>query len=156
KTLELIKQQYPGTALEHYADMRAAAIWEYGRGDPHKALAAYQATLARHKDHLYAPYVHRQMQRLHGVIEQQLIQDALEGLAKKDQEQEQEAELEAGWPMDDVSRFQVEITDAPADEAPARPSKPIKAATDAPAPEPVTAAPATSDETISKTDTQPH
>ena len=80
-TLELLKAQHPGTKLEQYADMRPAAIWEV-RGEPQKALARYHATLERHPDHLYSPYIHRQIERLQGVIEEQLIRDALEGLGR--------------------------------------------------------------------------
>jgi hypothetical protein len=61
--------------------MRPASIWEYGKGDPQKALEIYQQTLRRHPDHLYAPYINDQIERLRKVIEGQLIQDALDGLA---------------------------------------------------------------------------
>jgi tetratricopeptide (TPR) repeat protein len=82
--LELLKAQGKGTKLEHYADMRPGAIWEV-RGEPQKALAVYQGTLERYPDHMYSPYVHRQIERLQKVIEEQLIQDALEGLGKADE-----------------------------------------------------------------------
>ena len=80
-TLSLLKQQYPKTKLEHYADMRPAAIYEYGKGQPQKALEIYQATLRRYPDHMYAPYIHKQIERLQKVIEEQVIEDALEDLA---------------------------------------------------------------------------
>ncbi len=81
-TLGLLKRQYPDTKLEHYADMRPAAIYEYGKGDPQTALDIYQQSLVNYSDHMYAPYIHRQIERLQEVIEEQLIQDALEGFAK--------------------------------------------------------------------------
>lgn len=81
--LALLKQQYPDTKLEHYADMRPAAVYEYIQDDPQKALDTYQQTLQRYTDHMYAPYIHRQIARLRKAIEDQLIQDALDELAKE-------------------------------------------------------------------------
>ncbi len=81
-TLSLLKQQYSGTKFEHYADMRAAAIYEVGKGDSQKALEIYQRSLQRYPDHFYSPYIHRQIERLQKIIEDQLIQDALEGIVK--------------------------------------------------------------------------
>jgi tetratricopeptide (TPR) repeat protein len=83
-TLAMLRTGYPNTTWEHYADMRPASIWEYGKGDPQKALEIYQQTLRRHPDQLYAPYINNQIERLRKVIEGQLIQDALDGLAKAD------------------------------------------------------------------------
>ena len=78
--LDLLKQQYSGTKFEHYADMRSAAIYEVGKGNPQKALEVYQQSLQRYSDHFYSPYIHRQIERLRKIIEDQLIQDALEGI----------------------------------------------------------------------------
>jgi len=83
-TLQLLEQQYPGTKLAHYADMRRAAVWEYGRGEPQKALSIYQQTLEKYPDHMYGAYAHRQIERLQRVIEKQLIDDALEGIGRRD------------------------------------------------------------------------
>lgn len=81
-TLQMLKQQYPGTKWEQYADMRPAAIAEYGQGEPQKSLQIYQQTLKTYPDHIYTAYIHREMERIQKVIEQQLIQDALKGLAQ--------------------------------------------------------------------------
>jgi len=83
-TLALLKRQYPNTQWEHYADMRPAIVWEKGRGDPQKALAIYTDSLARYPDHMYGPYIQKQIQRLRKVIEEQLIMDALEGVVKNE------------------------------------------------------------------------
>ena len=80
-TLGLLKNQYPNTKFEHYADMKIASIYEFGKGNPQKALEVYQSSLKRYHDHFYAVYIRRQIERLHKIIEEKLIQDALEGIA---------------------------------------------------------------------------
>ncbi len=82
QVLALLKQQYSGTQWEHYADMRPGIVYEVGKGDPQKALDVYQGSLARYSDHLYGPYIHKQIERLQKIIEEQLIQDALGDLAQ--------------------------------------------------------------------------
>jgi tetratricopeptide (TPR) repeat protein len=73
-TLSLLKQHYPNTEFEQYADMRPAMIYEI-RGE-----LPYQQTLKRHSSHMYAAYIHRQIKRLQKTIEEQLIHEALDGL----------------------------------------------------------------------------
>ena len=84
--LEILKLQYGGTKWEHYADMRPAMVYEFGKGDPGKALQIYQESLARYPDHLFGQYINKQMKRLRAVLEQELILDALEDLAQADQD----------------------------------------------------------------------
>jgi predicted negative regulator of RcsB-dependent stress response len=79
--LALLKTQYSQTKWEHYADMQQAAVWEH-RGEPQKALALYQQSLRNYPDHLYGPHIHLQIDRLQKTIEEQLIQDALQGIAQ--------------------------------------------------------------------------
>jgi tetratricopeptide (TPR) repeat protein len=117
-TLSLLKQQYPDTQFEHYADMRPAAIWEM-RGEPQKALEIYQQSLKNYPDQIYWAHIHRHMERLQSVIEQQLIQDALEGLGKKDDEPgtPREAVGAAAGQTEDpqVAEPHVPVTHIPAD-----------------------------------------
>lgn len=82
--LDLLKEQYPDTRFARYADMRVASYYEYIKGDPQKALEVYQRSLVRYPDHIYAPYIHRQIKHLQKIIEEQLILDALEGIGKAD------------------------------------------------------------------------
>jgi TolA-binding protein len=80
--LALLEEQYPHTQLAHYADMKVASYYEYLKGDPQTALEVYQQSLIRYPDHVYAPYIHREIEHLQTVIEEQLIQDALDGIVK--------------------------------------------------------------------------
>lgn len=98
-TLALMEAQYKGTWWEQYAHMKPAMIFEIRQHDPQKALARYEQTLERFPDHRFATYCRRQIERLRGVIEQQLIQDALEGLGKADEVDEDQAQ--AKLPLDD-------------------------------------------------------
>ncbi len=80
--LSLLEQQYRGTWWEQYAHMKPAMIFEKREGNPQKALERFQATLSKFPDHKFATFCRREIERLQGVIEEQLIQDALEGFAK--------------------------------------------------------------------------
>ena len=83
--LALMETQYTGTWWAQYANMKPAMIWEVRRGEPQKALEIYQQTLETYPDHKFATFCRAQIERLQGVIENQLIQDALEGLAQADE-----------------------------------------------------------------------
>jgi tetratricopeptide (TPR) repeat protein len=80
--LAMLKEQYAGTRWEHYADMRVGIVWEKGMGDPQKGLDLYMQSLERYPDHVYGPYVQKQIARLQKVIEEQLILDALAAVAR--------------------------------------------------------------------------
>ena len=80
KTLKVIERQYAGTWWEQYAHMKPAVIFEKRQGDPQKALERYRETLDKFPSHKYGPFIRRQINRLQGVIEKQLIDDALKGV----------------------------------------------------------------------------
>jgi len=81
-TLRLMEQQYAGTWWEHYAHMKPAMIFEARQGNPQAALQRYEATMGKFRDHKYATFCRREIKRLRKVIEEQLIHDALDDLAK--------------------------------------------------------------------------
>jgi outer membrane protein assembly factor BamD (BamD/ComL family) len=83
-TLRLMKEQYPGTTWEHYADMRPAFVYEYAKGDAQRALQVYQESLKRYPTHIYWAYIDTEIKRLQKVIEDQLVQDSLEQITKAD------------------------------------------------------------------------
>jgi len=80
KTLDLIERQYAGTWWEQYAHIKDAVIFEKRQGKPQKALERYRATLEKFPSHKYGPFIRRQINRIQGVIEQKLIDDALKGV----------------------------------------------------------------------------
>lgn len=83
KTLTLMQQQCAGTWYEQWAHIFQASIWERRKGEPQKALSIYHESLERFPNHHFAGYVRSEIERLQGVIEKQLIQDALEGIGRK-------------------------------------------------------------------------
>lgn len=98
QTLQLMQQQLAGTWYEQWAHIFAASIWERRRGEPQKALNIYQESLERFPNHHFAGYVRSEIERLRGVIEKQLIDDALEGIGRKDGDAPEQAEVEPDQP----------------------------------------------------------
>lgn len=82
-TLAILEKQYAGTWWEQYAHMKPAVIFERRMGEPHKALERYQETLRKFPDHAYATFCRAQIERLQKIIEEQLVQDALQDLASR-------------------------------------------------------------------------
>jgi hypothetical protein len=87
QTLGLLEQQYRGTWWEQYAHMKPGMIYDVREGDPQKALVRFQETLAKFPDHKFATFCRHEIERLQKVIEQQLIQDAIQGLSLNDEDQ---------------------------------------------------------------------
>ena len=80
--LALMEQQYQGTWHGQYAHMHVATILERRKGDVQAALAQYQESLRRYPNHHFSGFIRSEISRLQSVVEEQLIQDALQDLAK--------------------------------------------------------------------------
>ncbi len=85
-TLALMEEQYQGSWYSHYAHMRPAAIMEVRQGNVEGAIQRYRESLEKYPDHCFSVYIRGEIERLQEVLEQQLIDLALDGLAKEDSE----------------------------------------------------------------------
>ena len=81
-TLSLLESQYRGTWYEHYAHMKPAAIMEKRQGNPEGAMSRYNDSLQKFSDHCFGTYIRKEIKRLQEIVEQQLIDQALQGLAQ--------------------------------------------------------------------------
>lgn len=80
-TLTLMEQQYQETWHAHYAHMRPATIMEVRGGNVEGAINKYQQSLQKYTNHCFSLYINGEVDRLRKVLEEQLIDMALEGLA---------------------------------------------------------------------------
>ena len=82
QTLKIMQREYRGTQWEHWGHMMKAVIKERREGKPQVALERFRSSLDKFPDHAYALFCRAQIKRLKDVIEQQLIDDALQGVKR--------------------------------------------------------------------------